>query len=769
MTSGTPTPELTIVTDSAIPPDVAATAEELADPEKVYRLRRLRFGAERDRYGRLSDRNGNLNVALAVAALACVGLGIWRAPGFYWLAGVFAMGFVAAYIVLGRVNALQRSYAERWTMCNEGLARRRRDWAALPLPPAADAGAAAPLAGDLDLLGRASLEHLLNTPGTPMGRETLRGWILGAAPPDVIRRRQRAVAELAPLLNFREELAVRGRLVGAAQPAYGAFVRWAEADFWLSLPGMAWLVWLTRALGLLTVALMVAQGVGAVHVPWWLILVTLNGVISAIYWRRLEAEIQPVESLRNACLAYADLFHTVGAQPVRAEDLVRIRAVLAGPGASAETRMRALGRITTLATLRRSILYGAIQLVTLVGFQTAWMLERWRAGSRRGPAMWLAALGELEALCALATLAFDHPDWVFPEVGGEKYHNEDTEERRGRDGLTAEGAEVAERTRSLTTENTEDTERTERGRREGGERAVGGEGEDGTGDDTEGTEGRGEGRNRTAVEIAEEHEVGGGDQEGAGDVGGANGGDRGRAQGDATVVVARGLGHPLLPPAVCVRNDVQVGPPGTLLLVTGSNMSGKSTLLRAIGLNVVLAQAGGPVCAAALWLPPVRLATAIRVRDSLEEGVSYFLAELRRLREIVEAAHPRPDRDQPPLLYLLDEMLHGTNTAERQIAARRILRHLVAQGAIGVVSTHDLTLADTPGLAKVSVPVHFTETLTSGEDEASGGVEASSGEAGIGPVMRFDYRLRPGIATSTNALRLMEAVGLDLTDEIEDA
>lgn len=208
----------------------------------------------------------------------------------------------------------------------------------------------------------------------------------------------------------------------------------------------------------------------------------------------------------------------------------------------------------------------------------------------------------------------------------------------------------------------------------------------------------------------------------------------------ATVVAATSLGHPLIAESARVANDVTVGPPGTVLLVTGSNMSGKSTLLRAVGLNVVLARAGAPVCAASMRLPLLDVHTSMRVQDSLVDGLSFFMAELRRLASVVDAARA-PDRTRP-LLYLLDEILQGTNTAERQVAARTIVSHLLAAPAIGMVTTHDLALADDDGpLAQAAVPVHFSETFADG-------------------AMTFDYRLRPGIATSTNALQLLRMVGL---------
>ncbi|MEN8375802.1 MAG: DNA mismatch repair protein MutS [Gemmatimonadota bacterium] len=212
---------------------------------------------------------------------------------------------------------------------------------------------------------------------------------------------------------------------------------------------------------------------------------------------------------------------------------------------------------------------------------------------------------------------------------------------------------------------------------------------------------------------------------------------------DEPVLSARALGHPLLADSERVVNDVAVGPPGTFLHVTGSNMSGKSTLLRAIGLNAVLAQAGGPVCASEMRLPPLDVRTSIRVRDSLARGVSYFMAELERLKAVVDAAAQAEPGQR--VLFLLDEILQGTNTAERRIAARRVLDHLLEVGAIGALTTHDLELLE-DALEAAGTSVHFQETVL-GEGPEAG--------------MTFDYKLRPGIATSTNALALMRLVGLD--------
>ncbi len=207
---------------------------------------------------------------------------------------------------------------------------------------------------------------------------------------------------------------------------------------------------------------------------------------------------------------------------------------------------------------------------------------------------------------------------------------------------------------------------------------------------------------------------------------------------------ARGLGHPLLAPSTCVTNDVDLGEPGTFLLVTGSNMSGKSSLLRSIGLNTALAGAGGAVQATSLSTSPFVLGTSFRVADSISDGVSFFMAELVRLKQIITQAEERTS-GEPPLLFLLDEILQGTNIIERRIAVVGVLRHLIHLGCLGAVSSHDLTLANADELSEFAQTVYFTEHFVDGENERE---------------MHFDYVLRPGLAPTTNALELLRLMGL---------
>lgn len=204
-------------------------------------------------------------------------------------------------------------------------------------------------------------------------------------------------------------------------------------------------------------------------------------------------------------------------------------------------------------------------------------------------------------------------------------------------------------------------------------------------------------------------------------------------------IEAAALGHPLIPASRCVRNDVTLAGNTRVLLVSGSNMSGKSTLLRTVGINTVLAMMGAPVRARRLCLTPLQVGASIRINDSLHEGSSRFYAEITRLREL----HDLTDR-QLPLLFLLDELLQGTNSKDRRIGAEGVVRAFVAQGAIGIVSTHDLALTDIDvaghgGLGNK----HFQDHLDQGQ-------------------IKFDFILRDGPVTKSNGVELMRSIGLEV-------
>lgn len=202
---------------------------------------------------------------------------------------------------------------------------------------------------------------------------------------------------------------------------------------------------------------------------------------------------------------------------------------------------------------------------------------------------------------------------------------------------------------------------------------------------------------------------------------------------------AEGLGHPLIAADRRVTNDLKLGSDLRLLIISGSNMSGKSTFLRSTGVAAVLAFAGGPVCASSLRITPMDIGASIRITDSIQEGSSRFYAEILRIRQIIELAH-----GGAPLLFLLDEILHGTNSHDRRIGAGAVIHRMVEAGAMGLVSTHDLALAEiVETIGPHAANVHFEDHIEDGK-------------------MVFDYRMRSGVVTKSNALALMRSVGIEV-------
>jgi hypothetical protein len=619
------------------------------DPRDEYRARHAHHLERREEEARRSARLANIRAATFLAVVAALIVfeeieypAAWIALG---LGGVMAAAFVAQVVVHRRVRR-----AERWedalaSVQHEGVLRLDRDWHALDEAlPSAERVADEPsaehaYARDLSVTGRASLVRIAGPVTSERGRATLRAWLLAPAAREVATARQGAVRELAGLAELRAEFAAVGRLDGPESlEGLARFFAWAERDhdeeFSRGLRIVAWLLPAVTLVGLF----------GYFTQSWlpWFVLPALAQLEvlrrgrhrTARTFADAEAGGPPLQALVPQLALVDERDWTDPALRALAERL--------GRGERAARRhLEHLSALLDSVASRRNAFYAAFALILLLDIHLCAALDRWRAAHGSAVRDWLEALGEWEAIAALATLAHDHPDWAYPAL-----------------------------------------------------------------------------------------------------------------ESDASAEVrATALGHPLLRPSTCVRNDVAVGPPGTFLLVTGSNMSGKSTLLRAIGANAVLAGAGAPVCAAALALPPVRVRTSMRVEDSLAEGISLFMAELLRIKSVVEAADGAA-ADGGRVLYLLDEILHGTNTAERRIAARGVVRHLLASGAVGAVSTHDLTLAEAPELATAAHSVHFREEV------AAGAGMASADGAGAPPVLTFDYRLREGIATTRNALKLLEAVGL---------
>ena len=601
---------------------------------------RQRYQQRHDEWaGRARALTGRWN-ALGNGRLVAFALGVvllvWGIAALAPLLVYLAIAAFVAFVVLVWQHRALRAVRERSlalaAINAEGVARVSRDWAKLPRRDDRLPDADHPYDADLDITGPSSLLHLIDTTTSAGGQARLRGWLLAPASVTTIRERQAAVAELAPRLDDRQELARHGRLARPAPPP-DRFLRWAEDEPWLT--DHPWLPWIARVLAVGFVLGVIAQATGLVPLPLWLPILIVNLLVSTLAAGPAPDIIAQVHSQHGALQRYGGQLGEITSWETQSPLLVGIRQRLTASGGTAATALRRLDRILSWSIPRGSLVYFPAQAAVLWDVHVLAALEGWQRRNGQHARDWLDTLFETEALAALGGVSGDNPSWAMPDV----------DPRHDR-------------------------------------------------------------------------------------------------------LAADALGHPLIRDDERVPNPVTVGPAGTFLLVTGSNMSGKSTMLRAIGVNAVLANAGTVVCAQWLTMPPLDLWTSVRVTDSLSKGVSFFMAELLRLKSVVDAAH---DHAVAPgerrFLYLLDEILQGTNSRERRIAAQGIIEQLVRDNAIGAVTTHDLDLANQPDLARAAVPVHFREHVADGPNGAE---------------MRFDHLMRPGIATSTNALRLMEAIGLSL-------
>ena len=480
-------------------------------------------------------------------------------------------------------------------------------------------------AADLDLFGRASLFELLATSRTHAGDATLARWMLAPAPPGVIRARQAAVAELAPRLDLREQVAVLGNAVRLAVHP-DVLARWSRAPVELRGRGIRVLL-----------AVLAAGTAGSLGWALWsgegtllLSLFALAQLAAAAWYKaRVAAVVSAVDEPAHDLGVLAGLLAALEREPVASPYLRDLQQRVATSGRPASSEIGRLSTLVAMLSSRSNLMFAALAGVLMWATQWAFAIEAWRARAGVRVPDWLDAIGEFEAILALSAYAAEHPATTMPVV----------DEARG------------------------------------------------------------------------------------------------------SAFQARGLAHPLLGGAA-VANDVALdaaaGP--ALLIVSGSNMSGKSTLLRAIGVNVVLAGMGAPVRAEVFRMTPLDVGASIRVTDSLADGRSRFMAEVERLKAIVDLATSR----RGAVLFLLDEILSGTNSHDRRIGAEAVLASLVASGAIGLATTHDLALGEIAAARTgAAVNVHFEDTFEDG-------------------ALVFDYRLKPGIVRTSNALRLMRAAGLDI-------
>jgi hypothetical protein len=595
-----------------------------AEVEAAYRSRlaersrateRLRARVARLSYGRL----GTFFLIVVAAWFA------WETDLLpIWAVAIPAVVFGSLVVWHGRENdSLKRSQlAERFY--ERGIERLEERWEGRGRSGEAFARDDHPYARDLDIFGAGSLFERMATTVSPWGHAALADWLTTPAPEDIVTARQQAVRELSPMLDLREVIATENKdLEDTLEPE--ALATWATRPVELE---SLWVPGAALVLGLCNVALALSWLLSWTGREPLFVALVLSGALAGIYRQRVQAVLSRVEApSRYLVVLSALLVRFERASPdFSSPRLVRLSNELSRTGDTASACIRRLSLLIDLLDARRNQLFIPFAALLLWGTQFAFALERFRG--RVGPEVprWLAAIGELDALLALAGYAYERPEDTFPEVDAARL-----------------------------------------------------------------------------------------------------------------VFEAEKLGHPLIAESKLVRNDVSFGEDRRLLIVSGSNMSGKSTLLRAVGVNTVLAFAGAPVSAGRLVLSPFAVGASIRIQDSLQDGISHFYAEILRLRQIMELASG--DR---PLLFLLDEILHGTNSHDRRIGAEAVVRGLVARGAVGLVTTHDLALAKlADSMDGAASNVHFVDEIHDGK-------------------VRFDYRLREGVVKKSNALELMRSIGLEV-------
>ncbi|HEV3238510.1 MAG TPA: hypothetical protein VGZ25_16105 [Gemmataceae bacterium] len=546
--------------------------------------------------------------------------------GADWFSAWWLTVAIAAFLmVLPLHDRVRRDMARAnraISFCERGLARLEERWMGQGEPGTRFLEETHPYAPDLDLFGKGSLFELLCTARTSVGESTLANWLKTPALPAEVRARQTAVDEVRPAFTLHEELA----LLGADIPAgidLDSLGRWATGPRILFSGALRWL-----ALGL---ALATTLALLAWLLDWtsrWPFFVLL-AIEGALAWRlssRVHRVLGPIEKRAADLVIFYGILQRIERERFAAPWLLRLQEALKTEGRPPSERFAQLVELIEWLNAKRNQIFTPLALMLLWDTQFAFAIEAWRSHCGSGIPHWLEAMGQFEALCSLATYAFENPDDPFPDFVDE--------------GPVIEGID---------------------------------------------------------------------------------------------------LGHPLLPHVQCVRNDLHLNANLRVLVVSGSNMSGKSTYLRTIGINVVLAQAGAPVRASRLRLSSLAVGATLRIQDSLQAGKSRFYAEITRVRQLVDLA-----KGPLPLLFLLDEIFHGTNSHDRRLGAEGVVKSLIKLGAIGLVTTHDLALAEiAERLAPQVANVHFEDQIKDGQ-------------------ITFDYRVHPGVVQHSNALALMRAVGLDV-------
>lgn len=476
-----------------------------------------------------------------------------------------------------------------------------------------------PFSSDLDVFGPASLYQHINRTGTLMGRQELaRSLESPLQDAQAIKARQQALRELAPKVEFRQQFTAHAMLTGETPGDRTALHAWLQLP--VTFLEKRWLLIFSWVSPACLITCLVFYAYTGQYYPATVFLI-INWFILGKYAKNIKEQHTHLTNKEPIFRKFAQLLQLIRKEPFEASVLLKSRQEEA---IVADVALHRLARISNALDQNINLIVSVfLNSILLYSIHCMFSLEKWKVRYQDKVTGWLQVIAQMEVWNSLATFAFNHPGYIYPETGEEP-------------GL-----------------------------------------------------------------------------------------------------VATAVGHPLIPPAECVVNDITIGRPQHFLIITGSNMSGKSTFLRSVGSNLLLAMCGAPVCAGGFTFTPLCIMTSMRIKDSIARHTSYFQAELLRLQQIVRAL-----QNGQQVFILLDEILKGTNSADKLTGSRQLITHLLEYSCLGMIATHDLELGQLEDTYPQSIRNYCFESTIQDNH------------------LFFDYRIREGIAHNKNATFLMRQMGI---------
>lgn len=591
--------------------------------ENFYKDNRTAYQRRADNLRRKIHLLGTMRLVLAIGLIGAIW--IFKSENWSILSGIVCL-FILPFIVLMIYHtklAKRKGYAETMvSLCENELKGLNYDFSAFD-GASEKISAEHPFSIDLDLFGEHSFFQSINRTVTWMGKEKLAGWFLHPlTDKKEILERQDAIRELETFTHLRFHFYVTGKMhPGKKEDQRLLEMLTSEAGYFNKNVVWKILIWLVPAIW---IVLFVSFYFGLVPLSLFGIFFAISFVLSYIQAKKVTDLHNSVNKMEAILNTYSELMKNIEGDLFKSKLLMKIGRQLSGEKETASCAIKRLSRYIGALDQRVSAIGIILNIFMLRDTRMAMKLERWKeqhAGSTRE---WFEALSNFDALCSLSGFAFNHPDYIYPEIA-ETYF---------------------------------------------------------------------------------------------------------KMEGHA-------LGHPLLPRDRCVKNNIDIEKSPSFLIITGANMAGKSTYLRTVGINYVLACIGAPVCADTLTVYPARLITSLRTSDSLAGNESYFFAELKRLKMIIDRL-----KKGEKLFIILDEILKGTNSVDKQKGSVALMKQLISFQTCGIIATHDLVLGELekefPGQIR---NFRFEADIT--EDE-----------------LTFSYRLRPGVAQNMNACFLMKKMGI---------